>query len=149
MKQKTIITLVAILAIAGAISYGIIWYRNKKALASIAPVTPATGTQTTGTPVTGTGYGLPPINSYAWWLNKLGHASFPLGRGSVGVEVYKVQEEMNKMVIARKLTAGAITEDGIFGSKTEGRFALLFPGYSVITQFMFINEFDKNKEILK
>jgi hypothetical protein len=147
MKRKTIITLVIILAITAAISYGIIWYRNKKG--STGSPTDATGT--TGAPTTasgskGTGYALPKIETYGWWTNKLGHAKFPLGMSSRGVEVLKVQEVLNTMGADRGLAT--ITEDGIWGFNTDARFKILFPRYSVVTLYQFITDFDPNGEIL-
>lgn len=145
MNRKAIITLAVLLGIAGAISYAIIWFRNRKA--SPSPSVggePATNNDTTK-PV-GTGYALPKVQSYAWWTNKLGHAKFPLGLGSKGVEVLKVQEVLN----TKKLPAGGgkIAEDGAWGAKTEARFKQWYPQYSAVTQFQFITDFDPNREIL-
>lgn len=152
MKQKTIITLVVILAIAGAISYGIIWYRKRQSAKTETETgtntnTNGTGSSTVNTGSTGTGYQLPKIESYAWWINKIGHANFPLSVGSKGVEVLKVQEVLNTLGAAKGLAK--ITEDGIWGNNTQARFKLLFPQYSAVTQFMFITDFDPNREILK
>jgi hypothetical protein len=152
MKQNSIITLVAILSIAGLISYGIIWYRKKMASTGSATGTPSTGTATginTGTgSATGTGYALPKINSYGWWTTKLGHANFPLGLGSRGVEVVKVQETLNVLTLAKRLNDSPLTVDGIWGPLTDARFKKLFYGFNSVTQYMFITEFDKNGEIL-
>ena len=145
MKQKSIITLIVILALAGAISYGIIWYR-KRALKSLPTVVePGATVKTPGT--SGTGYQLPKIETYAWWISKLGHAKFPLGMNSRGVEVLKVQEVLNQKSAAKGLPA--ITADGIWGFNTDTRFKLIFPSFSAVTQYLFITDFDPNKEILK
>ena len=151
MKRNSIYTLIVILAVAGAISYGIIWYRKKKEntpddATAAAATTPETkpAVNTANTP--GTGYGLPKLNSYAWWITAVGRAKFPLGMNSKGVEVLKVQEVLNALSVTKGL--GKITEDGIWGNNTESRFKTLFPGFSLVTQYMFINDFDKNSEII-
>lgn len=148
MKQKTIITLVIILVIAGAISYGIIWYRNKKNSSSTdeKPDGGSDSGTTVKVPGTGSGYPLPKIETYAWWINKIGHAKFPLGMNSKGVEVLKVQEVLNAKGSAKGLSK--ITEDGIWGVNTDARFKQLFPNYTVVTQYMFITDFDPEGEIL-
>lgn len=150
MKQKSIITLIVILAIAGAISYGIIWYRKKyPTVPSTTDKKTDTGssatTVNTGTN-TGAGYALPKIETYAWWINKIGHAKFPLGMSSVGVEVLKVQEVLNVKSVAKGLPK--ITEDGIWGFNTDTRFKLLYPNYSLVTLFQYTNDFDPDKETL-
>ena len=145
MKQKSIITLVVILLIAGAISYGIIWWRKKPKAATV-PVDPTAGSSGSSTVINTGTPALPKVQTYAWWINKVGHAKFPLGMSSIGVEVLKVQEVLNQKSVAKSLPK--ITEDGIWGFNTDTRFKLLFPGFSTVTQFLFITDFDLNKEIL-
>lgn len=136
-----------ILAFAGLISYGIIWYRNKK-----SGSTPEIKTDASATPIVNVYQPvstLPKVQSYAWWINKIGRSSFPLGMSSVGVEVVKVQEVLNSLSIAKKLGASALEVDGKWGINTDTRFKTLFPGFNQVSQYLFISEFDKNAEILK
>ncbi len=153
MKKNVFITIMIILLITGGISYLIIWWRNKKnaAAGSETETDATTGTQTD--PVINTGalkqtQQIP--SSYIWWENNIGHAKFPLGNGSKGVEVVKVQEVLNQK--AKEKTSwglSTIAVDGKWGNETNTRFKLFFPGYSLVTQYMFMHEFDPNGEILK
>lgn len=148
MKRTTIITLVVILALAGLISYGIIWYRKKASAGSATDPTDKTGNETklnTGTN-SGTGFPLPVVNSYGWWINKLGHAQFPVGMGSRGVEVLKIQEVLNTKGAAAGMAK--IAEDGIWGNETETRFKAIYPQYSLVTLFMYTTEFDPEGETI-
>lgn len=164
MKRKTIIISVSVLAILGIVSYAIIWYRKKSSSTATNSGSGSSTTTTTtaagGSPGASAGSGasvavktgsatLPAMNSYAWWLSKLGRAKFPLGYGSRGLEVYKVQEVLNKMVIAQKLNVGAIVTDGIWGPKTDARFKLLFPLYNQVSLYMYVNDFDPTRETLE
>lgn len=147
MNRKSIITLSVLLAIAGAISYGIIWWRNKKAGTLAVP-----DAEPSITPIvidTQVGSALPKIESYEWWINKLGHASFPLGMLSRGVEVVKVQEGLNILTKAKRLNAGSIAVDGVWGNETDTRFKTLFLGFNQVSRYMFITDFDTNGDILK
>ena len=145
MKQKSIISLAVILAIAGAISYGIIWFRKRQAAnPATTPATDATKSTVIDSKV---GYALPKIETYGWWTTKLGHASFPLGMLSHGVEVVKIQEVLNSLSITKKLGAAAITVDGVWGNETDRRFIALFPNNNQVSQYMFITDFDTNGEI--
>ena len=153
MKKNVFITIVIILLLTGAISYLIIWWRNKKNAATGSETNDQTkpNQSTTGT-IINTGPLVPTStipSSYTWWENKLGHASFPLGMGSKGVEVVKVQEVLNKK--AKEKTSwglSPIAVDGIWGNETNTRFKLFYPGYNLVTQYMFITEFDPAGEIL-
>ncbi len=150
MKQNTIIRIVIILGIAAAISYGIIWYRKRQAAAGTAPgsspanADPATTLQTGAT---GTGYPLPEIHTYDWWIKKVGHAQFPLTMSSKGVEVVKVQEVLNEQSAKKGLSP--ITVDGIWGFNTNARVKLIYPEFGDIPQTVFAIYFDPNREILK
>lgn len=139
MKRQSIITLVVILALAGAISYGIIWWRKRASAGSAANTTDngsdSSNKVNTGTSVN-TGYSLPKINSYAWYTTALGHAAFPLKKGSKGVEVVAVQERLNYLAGLKKITP-ELSTDGNWGAKTEERFKLLNPSADSISE----NEF--------
>jgi hypothetical protein len=164
MKKNIFFTIMIILLITGGISYLIIWWRNKKNAdgGSAKEQDVTTGSQTNGT-VINTGP-LKPVNteaifngstasggvstSKATWIKKIGHASFPLGNGSKGVEVVYVQEFLNRKA-TEKTSWGLspIAVDGIWGNETDTRFKLFYPGFNLVTQYMFITEF--NGEILK
>ena len=145
MKQKSIISLAVILAIAGAISYAIIWFRKRQAAAiATKPATDANKSTVTDSKV---GYALPKIETYGWWINKIGHAKFPLGINSRGVEVLKVQEVLNVLTASRRLNASPITVDGVWGLETDKRFKLLFKGVNLVPLYMFIKDFDPNGDI--
>lgn len=150
MKRNSIVALVVILAIAGLISYGIIWYRKKTGASSNGTNTDtsASGSNSSGIKInTGPLVSTPKINSYAWWIKAIGHAKFPLGMNSKGVEVLKVQECLNVLTTAKRLNASAIEEDGIWGFETDSRFKILFPSISGVSQAMFISTFDTNGDI--
>ena len=145
MKQKSIISLAVILAIAGAISYAIIWFRKKQAATVVtAPATDATKSTVVDSK---TGYVLPKIETYGWWINKIGHAKFPLGMNSKGVEVLKVQEGLNSLTTTKRLNASPIGVDGVWGFETDARFKILFSGNNLVTQYQFITDFDPNGDI--
>lgn len=169
MKRNIFLTIVIILLITGGISYLVIWYRNKKNAAAGADPnqTVSTGNQYSSNTTINTGplkptntesiwagakasSGVPTTGKYDTWTAKLGHATFPLGNGSKGVEVVKVQEELNAIAASKPVLGfSTIDVDGIWGPKTDARFKALFPGYNSVTLGMFITEFDKNGEILK
>lgn len=160
MKKNSIITLLIILLVAGGLTYGIIWFMNRKKNVLQTGTNTGTGDNSNTEPGsdsnnnteidTGNNESLPPINSYGWWENKLGRAGFPLKYGSKGVEVVKLQEELN-LKSAQKPSWGLsdIAVDGIWGSNTDTRFKLFYPGYSNISEYMFLLEFDPMMEILK
>lgn len=142
MKRNTIITLAVLLAAAGLISYGIIWLRKKASGTVVSPADkPAADTTSVNNP--GAGYQVPAIQSEIWWINKLGHASFPIGMNSRGIEVLKIQHTMNLMTVNDKIDAPKIAEDGIWGFETDARFKLLFPAYQLVTQYQYMTTFDR------
>ncbi|MGD9930136.1 MAG: peptidoglycan-binding protein [Mangrovibacterium sp.] len=156
MKQKkTILILLGLLALAGGITYGIIRFTRKKEEETAAGTGTTTGTgsgtgSNTVTASTGSGYSLPAIQSYTWWENKLGRAGFPLKYGSKGVEVVKLQEELNLMGDAKPaLGLSPIAVDGIWGPETDTRFKQFFPGQTQVSEYLFRQEFDQMMEILK
>ncbi len=156
MNKKTIITLIAILAVAGGITYGIIWYMNRKNAGAPADQDEDQGTGTgsgsgSGSIINpGTSKPLAGIDGYGWWENKLGRAGFPLKYGSKGVEVVRMQEELNRRSEAKvSWDLSNIGVDGIWGPETNTRFKLFYPGLSSISEYFFLSEFDPMGESLK
>lgn len=150
MKRKATITLIVILAVAGVISYGIIWYRKRTSTPSTGSGTAADKSNTSSTnkiTVPGSGKALPGINSYGWWTNRLGHAQFPLGLNSKGVEVLKVQEVLNFQTVKQKINLGKISEDGIWGPETQSRFKLIFPEYDNVNSLTFSLYIDPENQL--
>lgn len=147
-NKKTIYSVIILLVVAGAITAGIIWYRNRKESDSES----ASGSDTSGTTTgsesgttvsTGSASNLPAINSWAWWANKLGYAGFPLKLGSKGVEVVVVQQMLNMYLATKSNWAlSEIAVDGIWGSETETRFKLFYPGVSEVSKTLFKSDFD-------
>jgi len=156
MKQKkTIFILLGLLALSAGITYLIIRLKAKKeAEAETLPgdgdssgsSSKTTSTVTAGNG-SGSGYSLPKIQSYTWWENKLGRAGFPLRYGSKGVEVVKLQEELNALSASKDMAN--ISVDGVWGPETDTRLKSLFPNTSEIPQSMFSLYFDKMNEIIK
>jgi len=154
MKQKkTIFILIGLLALSAGITYLIIRMKAKKE--AEAETLPEDGTSSgssskttsTVTAGSGSGYSLPKIQSYSWWENKLGRAGFPLRYGSKGVEVVKLQEELNAISASKDMAN--ISVDGVWGPETDTRLKSLFPNTSEIPQLMFSLYFDKMNEIIK
>lgn len=144
-NKKALVTVSIMLVVAAIITYGIIWYRNRKN--ATAGPDPATGdaSSTTGNTQTTTSNAtsLPAINSWEWWAQKLGYAGLPLKYGSRGVEVIVVQEMLN-LYSAGKPTWGLddIAVDGIWGPETDTRFKLFYPGTNEVSKTLFKSDFD-------
>ncbi|MHA7109242.1 hypothetical protein ACRTDU_03900 [Sunxiuqinia elliptica] len=132
MKKNSLLLLVLLLIVASGITYGIIWLMNKSKSSGtgINSDTAGDDLQTDHTPTGQSG-------SYQSWIDKIGHASFPLKQGSLGVEVLKMQEEMNWQVAQKNWDVDPISEDGIWGINTQNRFKLLYPGYNQVDEGMF------------
>lgn len=157
MKRNVTITILILLLITGGISYLIIWWRNRKnSVTGSVPVDEEytvvkTQEQTQNVKVTTPQSKTEPFyvqGNYDWWINKLGHASFPLKYGSKGVEVLKMQETLNEKTQSKGLNISKIAEDGIWGPETTTRFNLLYPGITQVEKSMFSAEFDPMDEII-
>lgn len=135
MKTSSVLTLILILIITGGLAYGIIWYIGKDE----SDLDENSGTGDNGNSLPNDNE--PSNNDYDWWVNKIGHASFPLKMGSRGIEVLKMQEEMNWQVAQKNWDVDPISEDGIWGLNTQNRFKLLYPGYDRVDEGMFAMAF--------
>ena len=151
MNPKSILTLFIILLLTGGAAYGVIWFTSRKKTGGTGPgnLDPGTGNGPGTIDIGDNKQPLPKINSYGWWANKIGHASFPLKYGSRGVEVLKMQEGLNRMVRDKGWGSFDIARDGIWGQETQTRLNLLFPGTIEISEPFFAIYFDPEKEIIK
>lgn len=151
MKSKSLIIFFAILLLTGGAAYGIIWFRNRKNAgggSGSQDLDNNSGTGGASTINTGNQNPVAPLtNTYDWWIKKLGFAGFPLKMNSRGVEVLKLQQELNRLSAGKSW--GTIAEDGIWGFNTQTRFKLLFPEMNEVPKTYFAIYFDPQGEILK
>ena len=146
MKKNVLLTLILILVLSGGITYGIIWYINrKKAVAG----SDEANTDSSSILKTDIGIESAGTGNLEFWIDKRGHASFPLKKGSVGIEVYLVQIALNASVLNKGLSIDFIAEDGIWGTETETRFKLEYPNKNEVTKAHFKAEFDPDNLIQK